>query len=124
MYEGEFVDTVFFTESKKQLKLALILKAIALLKRGNWPINVDDLWPMGEGEEEEGEAPEGSQSETTTPVEETTAEETTPRPVTMVANRGGEAAKKPWIKKGIAKVFKLLKWVPKVIHKKKHLIFH
>ncbi|XP_022101269.1 uncharacterized protein LOC110984930 [Acanthaster planci] len=128
IYNGDYKDTVFFTESKEDLKLALILKAITLLKQGNWPIDVDDLWPMGEEDEDQGS--EDSQSEaptleTTTEGAETTEEASTSRPLTTVADRGvDESTKKPWLKKGISKVFKWFKWIPKVIHKKKHLIFH
>ena len=59
------------------------------------------------------------ESEATTLVQ-TTGEVTTPRRVTMVE----EPAHKPWLKKGISKIFKWFKFIPKVIHKKKHLIFH
>ncbi|XP_038054105.1 uncharacterized protein LOC119726473 [Patiria miniata] len=109
---GDFEDNVFFTKSKKELKLALILKAIALLKQGNWPIDIDDLWSM-EGED-------GDMVSEATTQAQTTEEATTPRLVTMLEG----PIHKPWLKKGISKVFKWFKFIPKVIHKKKHLIFH
>ena len=120
------MDTVFWTGSKKQLKLVLILKAVELLKRGKWPVDVRDLWPIG-GEEE----PEGGQSETAAALETTAAMETTAAAeateeleVPMVTEVGDRANKKPWLKTGIVKVFKWLKGLPKILHKKKHHIFH
>ncbi|XP_038053925.1 uncharacterized protein LOC119726341 [Patiria miniata] len=75
VFDGECKDTVFFTNSKKELKLALILKAIALLKQGNWPIDIDDLWPM-EGEDGD-TGSEGTQSEASTHEATTTSEQST-----------------------------------------------
>ncbi|XP_071810177.1 uncharacterized protein [Asterias amurensis] len=138
VYNGEYKDIVFFTKSKQQLKLKLILQAITLLKHGDWPKDID-FWPKGEKEEGEGSQPEATTTEQTTLASETTPKLTTEKTATiegatttpmMTQGRRGRgdipAENKETVKRGISQVFKWLKWVPKVHvqHKKKHHVFH
>lgn len=68
---------------------------------------------------------EGAVNETLTP---DAAEVTEEHPTVMTQGSKGRgdipAEKKQPVKRSIGKVFKVLKWVPKILHKKKHHIFH
>ncbi|XP_038050920.1 uncharacterized protein LOC119724072 [Patiria miniata] len=114
VYRGDFEDTVFNTKSKLHLKLKLTLIYLSLYKSGRRHArDVKNIWPVSEGEVDL-----DSQSKPSVRVridngalipEPITPEQTTPKEREI-----------PGKKKKLIKIFKFLKWLPRVLHKKGH----